>query len=114
MRPSILSAWTPSSASAGTSSIRQRSLELNTKVPRSSVCTGKNWPGRFSSSIRQLQRHGLADTDLDPAVAAAALGAMTYRFAEYWLAHGGIDCDFEVGVDTVTRLFVNALGLDAA
>ncbi len=69
---------------------------------------------QVADSIRQLQRHGLADTDLDPTVAAAALGAMTYRFAEYWLAHGGIDCDFDIGVDTVTRLFVNALGIDAA
>jgi AcrR family transcriptional regulator len=69
---------------------------------------------QVADSIRQLQRHGLADPHLDPAVAAAALGAMTYRFAEFWLAQNGIDCDFDVGVDTVTRLFVNALGLHAA
>jgi len=69
---------------------------------------------QIADSIRQLQRHGFADAGLDPTVAAAALGAMTYRFAEYWLAYGGIDCDFDLGVDTVTRLFVNALGLVAA
>src|SRR5207249_2656072 len=62
-----------------------------------------------AKSIRALQRHGLADADLDPTVAAAALGAMTYRFGELWLAQGGIDCDFETGVDTITRLYINAL-----
>ncbi|MFI5046161.1 MAG: TetR/AcrR family transcriptional regulator [Acidimicrobiia bacterium] len=67
-----------------------------------------------ADSIRLLQRRGLADAALDPDVAAAALGAMTYRFAELWLGHGAIECDFETGVDTVTRLFVNALGLDSA
>lgn len=67
---------------------------------------------QVADSIRLLQRRGLADRSLDPAVAAAALGAMTYRFAELWLAQGAVDCDFETGVDTVTRLFINALGLD--
>jgi len=66
---------------------------------------------QVADSIRRLQRRGLADASLDPVVAAEALGAMTYRFAELWLAHHGVDADFETGVDTVTRLFVNALGL---
>jgi AcrR family transcriptional regulator len=66
---------------------------------------------RVAASIRQLQQHGLADPALDPTVAAAALGAMTHRFAELWLAHQGSDADFETGVDTVTRLFINGLGL---
>jgi len=66
---------------------------------------------QVADSIRLLQRRGLADPNLDPTVAAEALGAMTYRFAELWLADQGVDTDFETGVDTVTRLFVNALGL---
>ena len=66
---------------------------------------------QVADSIRLLQRRGLADPDLDPRVAAAALGAMTYRFAELWLADRGVDTDFETGVDTVSRLFINALGL---
>ena len=43
---------------------------------------------RWPSSIRQLQRRGLADPELDPVIAAAALGSMTSRFAEFWLAQG--------------------------
>lgn len=66
---------------------------------------------RIAESIRQLQERGLADRALDPSIAAAALGSMTSRFGEIWLAEGRLDCDFETGVDTVTRLFVNALGL---
>ena len=66
---------------------------------------------QIAASIRQLQRRGMADPELDPKVAATALGAMTYRFAELWLAQGELECDFEAGVDTVARLFVNALGL---
>jgi AcrR family transcriptional regulator len=67
---------------------------------------------KVADSIRLLQRRGLADQSLDPWIAAAALGSMTSRFAELWLARGQLDCDFDAGVDTVTRLFVNALGLD--
>ena len=66
---------------------------------------------QVADSIRLLQRRGLADPNLDPRVAAEALGAMTYRFAELWLADHGVDTDFETGVDTVARLFINALGL---
>ena len=48
---------------------------------------------------------------LDPVIAAAALGAMTYRFAEMWLVQGGVDCTLDEGIEQVAQLFVNALGL---
>ena len=44
-------------------------------------------------------------------IAAAGLGAMTYRFPEMWFVQGLVDCDFDEGVEQLTRLFVNALGL---
>ncbi len=62
-------------------------------------------------AIRQLQRHGLADSDLDPVIAAAVLGSMTSRFPEMWFVEGALDCSFERGVEQLTRVFVNALGL---
>jgi AcrR family transcriptional regulator len=65
-----------------------------------------------AESIRALQERGLADKRLEPTVAAAALGAMTHRFAEQWLAQDELDCDFDTGVETVTRLFINALGIN--
>jgi hypothetical protein len=33
------------------------------------------------------------------------------RFAELWLAEGDLDCAFDVGVDQITRLFLNGLRL---
>jgi hypothetical protein len=68
---------------------------------------------QVADSIRRLQRHGLVDPELDPTIAAAGLGAMTYRFPEMWFVQGLLDCDFEEGVDQLTRLFVNGLKLKA-
>jgi AcrR family transcriptional regulator len=65
-----------------------------------------------ADSIALLQRRGLGDPNLDPGVAAAALGAMTSRFAELWLAQDRLDVDFDTAVDTFIRLFIGALGLD--
>jgi AcrR family transcriptional regulator len=69
----------------------------------------KQYSKQVAQSIRQLQRHGLADRSLDPTIAAAALGAMTSRFAEMWLVQGFVDCSFDDGVEQLTTLFVNAL-----
>jgi AcrR family transcriptional regulator len=69
---------------------------------------------QVEESIRRLQRHGLVDPDLDPVIAAAALGSMTTRFPELWLVEGSLDCSFDKGVDQLSRVFVNALGLKGA
>jgi AcrR family transcriptional regulator len=65
----------------------------------------------IADSIRNLQRHGLVDDRLDPTIAAAGLGSMTYRFPEMWFVQGLFECDFDEGVDQLTLLFVMALGL---
>ncbi len=66
---------------------------------------------QVEESIRRLQRHDLVDPELDPVIAAAALGSMTTRFPELWLVEGALDCSFDEGVEQLTRVFVNALGL---
>jgi AcrR family transcriptional regulator len=66
---------------------------------------------QVAMTIRNLQKHGLADPQLEPSVAAAALGAMMSRFAEMWLVQEAISCSFDKAVDQLTRVFVNALGL---
>jgi len=71
----------------------------------------RRYHAQIVDSIRRLQRHGLADSRLDPGVAAGGLGAMIYRFPEMWFVQGLLDCDFDLGVDQLTLLFVNALGL---
>ncbi len=65
----------------------------------------------IEASIRRLQRRGLADRALQPAIAAAALASMVERFAEMWLAQGQIDCDLDDAAQTLATLFVNALQL---
>jgi AcrR family transcriptional regulator len=67
-----------------------------------------------ADSIRRLQRRRMADTRLDPLVAAAALGAMSSRFAETWLVEKSIDCTMDEAVDQLTMLFVNAMGIPDA
>jgi AcrR family transcriptional regulator len=71
----------------------------------------KQYTKQVADSIRQLQRHGLADPSLDPAIAAAGLGSMTSRFAEMWFVQGFVDVRFDQGVEQIVTLFVNALGL---
>jgi AcrR family transcriptional regulator len=66
---------------------------------------------QVAESIRQLQRRKLADPKLDPTITAAALGALTYRFAEMWLVHEAVDCTLDQAVDQVSRIFVNAMRL---
>lgn len=66
---------------------------------------------QVQESIRRLQRHGLVDPALDPVVASAVLGSMTNRFPELWLVEGAVKCTFDDGVDQLTRVFLNALGI---
>jgi AcrR family transcriptional regulator len=66
---------------------------------------------RVAEIIRRLQRRKLADTKLDPEITAAALGALTHRFAEMWFVHGAVDCSMKDGVEQLSRLFVNAVKL---
>jgi AcrR family transcriptional regulator len=71
----------------------------------------EHYSKQVADSIRALQERGLADPELDPKIAAAALGAMASRFPEMWLVQGAITCSFDRAVDQLTKMFVNALGL---
>jgi AcrR family transcriptional regulator len=71
----------------------------------------RRYTEQVAGSIRQLQRSKLADPNLDPIVTAAALGALTYRFAEMWLVHGAIECTLEHALEQVSQIFANALRL---
>jgi AcrR family transcriptional regulator len=69
---------------------------------------------RAAERIRQLQRRKLADPKLDPLLAAAALGALTSRFAEMWLVHRAVESTLEHAVDQVSRILTNAISLSEA
>jgi hypothetical protein len=74
----------------------------------------RHYGKQVEESIRRLQRHELIDPGLDPVIAAAVLGSMTTRFPEAWFVEGSLECSFDDGVEQLTRLFVNALGLKPA
>ena len=66
---------------------------------------------RAEAAIRGLQRMGLADKRLDPAIVVPALVALVNRFAEMWFVEGQVDCTFEHGVEQIATLCMNALAL---
>lgn len=71
----------------------------------------KRFTEQVADTIRQLQRRRVADATLDPVLTAAALGALTHRFAEMWLVHGAIDSSLKHAVEQLSRIFANALRL---
>jgi AcrR family transcriptional regulator len=71
----------------------------------------KHFADRAEKAIRRLQDAGAADPDVDPEIAALALGSMVARFAELWLVDNWGDFDLETVADQLTRLWANAIGL---
>jgi AcrR family transcriptional regulator len=70
---------------------------------------------RVTRDITRLQEAGLADDDLDAAVAASALCAMVEGFGRHWYGRGEQDdspYDDDTAVETLTQLWARGLGLD--
>ncbi|WAZ26611.1 TetR/AcrR family transcriptional regulator [Streptomyces cinnabarinus] len=63
---------------------------------------------RSAAAIARLQQSGLADPELDPEIAARALSAMVSRLAYATFALGE-SLPFDTLIDTVTKLWTNAL-----
>ncbi|UXY25285.1 TetR/AcrR family transcriptional regulator [Streptomyces sp. HUAS TT20] len=63
---------------------------------------------RSAAAITRLQQAGLADPELDPDITARALNAMVSRLAYATFAQGE-SVPFDTLVETVTRLWTNAL-----
>ncbi|MGY2082264.1 TetR/AcrR family transcriptional regulator [Blastococcus sp. SYSU DS0539] len=66
--------------------------------------------GRVRHSIEQFQAEGLVAADLDAEYSAHALVAMVNGLVHYWLVLGA-DFDQDRLVETMTRLWAQALGL---
>ncbi|MEU1597056.1 TetR/AcrR family transcriptional regulator [Streptomyces sp. NPDC005708] len=80
--------------------IRQQRLDLRNR-----------FVNRNAKAIARWQEQGIADPDLDPVYAANALGQMVDRFAYTWFVLGQ-EFDEELAVETLTRLWLQALGVD--
>lgn len=70
----------------------------------------QHFEDRISRAIRRWQAEGLAYSDLDPVYTANALAYMVDRFLHEWSALG-LDYDEDKVTETVSRLWVRALGL---
>jgi AcrR family transcriptional regulator len=66
---------------------------------------------RAEAAIRRLRARDAIDPELDPRIAAYALTGMVSRFAYVWFMQSE-DFDFDHACEQVTRLWVNALGVD--
>jgi hypothetical protein len=66
---------------------------------------------RNARSIQGLQASGLADPDLDAVLTATALSSMVSRVAYISFVMGG-EWELEKLVQELTRLWVNALGIE--
>src|SRR6476659_2318009 len=80
-------------------------------VNQARMARQKHFADRAERAIRRLQRAGAADRQVDPEIAALALGAMVARVAELWLVEHWGNYDLDQVADQVTRLWANAIGL---
>jgi len=83
------------------------------RVNDARMTTMKHFVERAERAILRLQKEGVVDRRLNPALASDALGAMVGRFAELWLVQGYREYDFDEAVEQLTLLWGNALGLEA-
>jgi AcrR family transcriptional regulator len=71
----------------------------------------KHFAERAERAIRRLQDQGAADPDIDPEIAAVALGSMVARFAELWLVEDWSKFEFDAAAEQLSKLWANAIGL---
>lgn len=71
----------------------------------------KHFADRAERSIRRMQAEGTASSEIDPEIAAAALGSMVARFAELWLIEHWGDYDLDTAAEQLTLLWAGAIGL---
>jgi AcrR family transcriptional regulator len=83
---------------------------IDDEIRRARLARNRAFAQRNAAAIRRLQAAGLADPDLDPLVAAMAMGGMVARMANLVFVHRQ-PMAFERLVKTLTRLWANAIGL---
>ena len=71
----------------------------------------KHFADRAERAVRRLQKAGLADTEVNPEIAALALGSMVARTAELWLVEDWGDYELDTVADQLTLLWANGIGL---
>jgi len=111
IRESLTRHLTSYRSEAGIMGVIEQVSRYDEEVAAMRFARHQEYNKRIGDSIRQLQRHGMADERLQPQVVAAILGGMTQRFAEMWLVQGIVKPTLNDAVEQLTLVFVNALGL---
>jgi AcrR family transcriptional regulator len=96
---------------AGILTVINQVATFDAEVMASRVQRHKAFAHAIERRIREYQRQGLADRDLDPWFAAYALGGMVAAMAEHMFINH-IDDDIGLAVSQLTALWVNAIALD--
>lgn len=86
-------------------------VTFNDDVRRMRVELRGRFVNRNAKAIARWQDAGLADPDIDPRYAANALGTMVDRFAYTWFVLGE-PFEEDLAVETLTRLWLQALGIE--
>jgi AcrR family transcriptional regulator len=84
--------------------------ERDAEVQAIGLAIRQHFEDRISKAVRRWQEQGLAYSDLDPVYTANALAYMVDRFLSEWTLLG-LDYDEELVVDTLSKLWVRALGM---
>jgi AcrR family transcriptional regulator len=85
--------------------------QVNEEFRRLRLRRARSFAERNAQAIAWLQSAGLADPELDPQLTAEALNAMVGRMAYLRYVHNFNTASSESLVRTLTRLWVNALGI---
>lgn len=83
----------------------------DTPVNEARMRRQKHFADRAERAVRRLQEAGLADAEVNPEVAALALGSMVARTAELWLVEHWGDYDLDTVAEQLTLLWANGIGL---
>jgi len=75
--------------------------------------TRRRYTARTERAIRRWQEEGLVDKTLPPRYAAEALASMVSNFCYMWFAMDN-DFDEDLAIHTLSRMWANSLGLEAA
>ena len=95
-------------ANAGLLRVVEQVATFDEDVQRTRLAQHQRSAAAIEASIRRLQADGVADPTLDPHLSAWSLGGMVKFIAEHMFLYD-LDADLEGGVETLTRLWVNAL-----
>ena len=71
----------------------------------------KHFANRAERAVRRLQQAGLANPEVNPEIAALALGSMVARTAELWLVEEWGDYELDTVAEQLTLLWANGIGL---